>query len=132
MRHRHKFLVISDVPDNRFIFVRTLLRKFPDALIEECQLSTTAIGALQANVPSVILAHRSSDIDLGHLIPLLRHVSASVPIIAITGRNNPIEIAQLGANAVLTSDAWQVLDELVDEVLLKPEQPLRTGGTALD
>ena len=37
-----KFLVIDDNADSRFLLVKTLLRKFPTAVIHECQSSEAA------------------------------------------------------------------------------------------
>src|SRR3954462_11408179 len=82
-----KFLLVDDVAENRFLLAKTLLRKFPQALIQECQDSTPALSAVKTDKLTAIVVHRASDIDGLTLITLMRHINPTVPIVMVSGRD---------------------------------------------
>src|SRR5438309_812977 len=112
-----KFLLVDDVPENRFLLAKTLLRKFPQALIQECQDSDPAIAAVKSEKLTAIVVHRASDIDGLTLIAMMRHVNPTVPIVMVSGRDSCPESSLAGATFFLNYDAWLRIGTVVEEVL---------------
>jgi len=50
-----KFLVVDDVPENRFLVSKSLLKQFPASMVQECEKWTPAIAAARRGVA----AHRA-------------------------------------------------------------------------
>jgi len=120
MRPLHKFLLVDDVAENRFLLAKTLLRKFPQALVQECQDSAPAIDAAKHESPDAIVVHRASDVDGLTLVALLRKVNAGVPIVMVSGRGSCPEAIDAGATVFLNYDAWLRIGTVVEEVLTAP------------
>lgn len=112
-----KFLVVDDVSENRFLICKTLLRKFPGAIIQECQESTAAVIAVQTERLTAAIVHRASDMDGIALISMLRKASATLPIVMVSGRETCPEALQVGANVFLNYDAWLRVGTVVEELL---------------
>ncbi|MDO8543676.1 MAG: response regulator [Opitutaceae bacterium] len=124
-RHR-KFLVIDDNADSRFLLVKTLLRKFPQAVIHESQDADAAI--LMAATPGLdaIVTHRAVEVDGVTLVSLLRKANPAVPIIMVSGINRSLEANAAGATRFLNYDEWLRIGTVVSEALTadaKPEIP---------
>jgi DNA-binding NtrC family response regulator len=111
------FLLVDDVDDNRLLLSRTLLRKFGGARIVECIESEEAFAAVKARVPTAIIVHRTRDADAVQLVSELRKISAAVPIIVVSGREQCPEAITAGANAFLNYEAWLRIGTVVEEVL---------------
>src|SRR5882672_8137712 len=101
MPTRKNFLVIDDNPDSRFLLVKTLLRKFPDAVMQECQSSQPAIDVATQDKISAIVLHRATDADSALLLKLLRRVNATVPIVVVSGYDRTKVSLDAGANYFL-------------------------------
>src|ERR1044072_4869493 len=117
MPSRLKFLVIDDNPDSRFLLVKTLLRKFPDAVLQECQSSLPAIDSAKADQISAVVLHRASDADGGLLIRLIRRVNATVPIVMVSGYDRSKIALAAGANGFLNYDEWLRIGTVVADLL---------------
>src|SRR4051812_5707409 len=117
MQLRHKFLVIDDNPDSRFLLVKTLLRKFPQSVIQECQGSEPAIDVARDHLTSAIVLHRATDADGETLIRLLRRVNATVPIVMVSGFDRSQMALAAGANAFLNYDEWLRIGSVVADLL---------------
>jgi CheY-like chemotaxis protein len=120
MQSRRKFLVIDDNPDSRFLLVKTLLRKFPDAVIQECQSSEPAVDVTKHDAVSAIVLHRATDADGEMLIKLLRQVNTSVPIVMVSGFDRSQVALAAGATAFLNYDEWLRIGTVVSELLQPP------------
>jgi CheY-like chemotaxis protein len=118
-----KFLIVDDVAENRFLVVKTLLRKFPRAIIQECEHSIPAIAAAKADRLSAILVHRTDDLDGVSLIAQLRRVHAEVPIIMLSGRDECPEAIAAGANLFLNYEAWLRIGTIIEQVIMKASPP---------
>lgn len=101
-----KFLVIDDNADSRFLLVKTLLRKFPSAVIQECQEAGCAIESARHEGLAAIVTHRSTEIPGLKLVPLLREANPLVPIIMVSGANRRVEAIAAGADEFLLYDEW--------------------------
>jgi DNA-binding NtrC family response regulator len=111
------FVIVDDVDENRFLLAKTLLRKFPQSLIVECQDSSTAAAAVARELPAAIIVHRSIDLDGPSVIRLLHRQAPTVPIIMVSGRETCPEAIESGACAFLNYDAWLRIGSVVEEVL---------------
>lgn len=117
MPSRLKFLVIDDNPDSRFLLVKTLLRKFPDAVLQECQSSLPAIDSAKADRISAVVLHRASDADGELLIKLIRRVNETVPIVMVSGYDRSKIALAAGANRFLNYDEWLRIGTVVADLL---------------
>jgi len=125
-----KFLVVDDVAENRFLLAKTLLRKFPLSLIQECQESVPAIQAAQTEPLAAIIVHRAADVDGLSLVSMLRQVNPLVPIVMVSGRESCPDATEVGANAFLNYDAWLRIGTVVED-LLKAASPGRSSSSPI-
>jgi CheY-like chemotaxis protein len=112
-----KFLIVDDNSDSRFLLVKTLLRKFPQAVVQECQDGDAAIAMTRAEKLDAIVAHRATEIDGLTLIRLLRQVNPTLPIVMVSGIDRSKEAIAAGANYFLSYDAWLRIGTVVAELL---------------
>jgi CheY-like chemotaxis protein len=117
MQPGRKFLIIDDNPDSRFLLVKTLLRKFPDAVVEECQSSVTAIEIVQKEGVTAVISHRAADADGETMIRLVRRVNATVPIVMVSGLDRSRVALAAGATRFLNYDEWLRLGTVVADIL---------------
>lgn len=113
----HPFLVIDDNPDARFLLTKTLLRKFPKSVIQECEDSEVALAIAAKREVRLIVVHRLWDTDGATLIRRLREVNPEVPIIAVSGIDRSQEAVAAGANRFMLYDEWLRIGTLATEVL---------------
>lgn len=125
-----RFLVIDENTDSRFLLVKTLLRKFPSALLQECHDADTAIATARSDKLTAIVAHRTYDYDGVTLVALLRRANPTVPIVMVSGIDRTPQALAAGANAFLSYDEWLRIGSVVGEVLEKPEEP--PGASAME
>jgi CheY-like chemotaxis protein len=120
MPGRPRFLLVDDNPDGRFLLAKTLLRKYPNALLHECQDIEAAVDAVRTLLPhshnSYVIAHRASNGDGRTLISALRREHPSIPIIWISGQDRTEELALAGATRFLHYDAWLMIGSTVEEI----------------
>jgi CheY-like chemotaxis protein len=112
-----KFLVVDDVAENRFIVVKTLLRKFPGSSVQECEESAPALAAAQHDRLSAVVVHRGLDVDGPQMIAQLRRVNPSVPIIMVSGREEYPEAIEAGANVFLNYSSWGKVGTAVEAAI---------------
>lgn len=117
MSQHRQFLVVDDVPDSRFLLVKTLLRKFPQALVQECEDSDVAVAAAGNAKLDVIIAHRSRDVDGITLTRMLRQTNTAVPILMVSGIDRRAAAADAGANEFLNYDEWLRIGTVVANLL---------------
>ncbi|HUR56394.1 MAG TPA: response regulator [Opitutaceae bacterium] len=110
-------MLVDDVDDNRFLLAKTLLRKFPQAVLLECREAAPALAAVAREKPAAVIVHRALDLDGVSLIRAMRQQSTTVPIIMVSGRESCPEAIEAGAHAFLNYDAWLRIGTVVDEVL---------------
>jgi DNA-binding NtrC family response regulator len=115
----YRFLIIDENADSRFLLVKTLLRKFPTALLQECHDCDTATHTAQTDKLTAIVAHRTFECDGITLIELLRRVNPTVPIVMVSGIDRTPRALAAGANAFLNYDEWLRIGSVVSDVLAK-------------
>jgi CheY-like chemotaxis protein len=121
-----RFLIVDDVTDSRSLLVRTLLRKFPNAAIQECQESVAAVAACGVHPFDIIIAHRSVDLDGITLVRVMRKVAPKTPIVMISGIDRTQQALQAGATAFHHYDEWLRIGTVVTQIL----EPQSSGDTA--
>jgi len=117
MKPLPKFLIIDDVEENRFLISKTLLRKFPGALVQECEETAPALAAAQHDRLAAIIVHRSTELSGPAVIAKLRRLNPSVPIVMVSGRESCPEAIEAGANAFLNYEAWLRIGTVVEDVM---------------
>src|SRR5688572_26067407 len=55
-----KFLIVDDNPDSRFLLVKTLLRKFPQAVLKETQDGESSVALARSEPLDAIVVHRAA------------------------------------------------------------------------
>src|SRR5687768_12031055 len=68
----HRFLLVDNIAENRFLVSKALLKAFPDAVVSECQDTSTAIALISNDNYNVIIVHRARDLDGTTFIDLVR------------------------------------------------------------
>jgi CheY-like chemotaxis protein len=126
------FLVIDDNPDSRFLLVKTLLRKFPHAALEECQQADAAVARSATCRYAAIVVHRTPEVDGVTLIGMLRHRAPSVPIVMVSGIDRTQQALAAGATCFLHYDEWlrigTVVAQLLDRGGPEPPESTKVGG----
>jgi DNA-binding NtrC family response regulator len=113
----HRFLVIDDNADSRTLLTKTLLRKYPESLIHECQTGDTAIAAARTDRLNAVIAHRTFEYDGETLIRLLRRANPTVPLIMVSGYDRREAAKAAGADAFMNYDAWLTIGNVVAEAM---------------
>jgi CheY-like chemotaxis protein len=112
-----RFLVIDDNTESRMLLVKSLLRKFPTALVQECQDGDTAVAIAEADTLNAIVAHRTYDYDGATLVGLIRRTRPDVPLVMVSGHDHGPRAHQAGADAFLHSDEWLRIGSVVADVM---------------
>ena len=122
------FLVVDDNADSRFLLVKTLARKFPDAVVRECGDAPTAVRVARAEAPAAMIAHRAGDVDGVSLIRLLRDAAPATPLVMVSGIDRTHEARHAGATHFLPYDEWLRIGVVIQDLLRNPApEPPRTA-----
>ena len=118
-----KFLIVDDNADSRFLLVKTLLRKFPQAVLQETQDGESAVTLSQTEALDALIVHRAAEVDGLTLIRMLRAASPLVPIVMVSGIDRAQQAAEAGATSFLNYEAWLRIGTVVAEILAEKEKP---------
>ena len=121
-----KFLIVDDNADSRFLLVKTLLRKFPQAILQETQDGESAIALMKAGHLDAVVVHRAAEIDGISLIRNLRQSNPTVPIVMVSGLDRSKAAVEAGANTFLSYDAWLRIGTVVSELIAVGKSPAAT------
>src|ERR1041384_1594559 len=80
-----KFLIVDDNADSRFLLVKTLLRKFPQAILQETQDGESALALARSEKLDAVVVHRAAEVDGITLIRLLRQENSGLPLVMVSG-----------------------------------------------
>ena len=111
------FLIIDHNPDSRFLLVKTLLRKFPDSRLNECEDADAAVEILRREPIDAIVSHRTIEVDGITLIRTLRAIKPEVPIVMVSSVDRTTAALEAGASRFLNYDEWLRIGSLVEELL---------------
>ena len=84
MSRFHRFLLVDDLAENRFLLAKALFKEFPDALVTECQDASTAIAVVSRESCSIVIVHRTRDLDGATFSDLLRRHCPRMPVIQLS------------------------------------------------
>jgi CheY-like chemotaxis protein len=126
-RAAHSFLVVDDNDEHRFLLVKTLLRKFPDAVLQECQDDVTALALAANERLSAAIVHRTVGMNGLELVRNVRRVNARVVLVLVSGIDRSTEALAAGANAFLLYDEWLRIGSVVAELLSLDGEPEQKG-----
>src|SRR3954468_497306 len=118
MSSAQKFLIIDENADSRFLLKKTLMRKFPAPIVNECANPGTALVAAENEKPAAIIVHRTSEMGGVQLIPLLRQANRKSPIVMVSGIDRTTEAMEAGANYFLNYDEWLRIGSVVAGLLM--------------
>ncbi len=122
-----KFLVIDDNADSRFLLVKTLLRKFPNAVIHECQSSSAALEMAKTRDLAAIVSHRTTETAGIILLRDIRGMNPDVPMVMVSGIDRSELALAAGADRFLLYDEWLRIGTMVEELI---SQRARTGRSS--
>jgi DNA-binding NarL/FixJ family response regulator len=121
MASLRKFLIVDDDARGRFYISKTLLRHFPEAVVQECQDLNTVL-TLVRNLPvgdhrTVVIAHQTPQADGRRLVEAVRAAHSSLPIVW-TGEPCDAHWAKsAGATRFLDKNAWLMIGQEVEDLV---------------
>ena len=114
-----QFLVIDFHAESRYLLVKTLVRKYPGAVVHECDDAEKSVALARAVNFRAIITHRTFDVAGVELVKLLRNADPHVPIVMVSGIDREAEVLVAGANAFLLYDEWLRLGVVVEQVVAR-------------
>lgn len=100
------FLVVDFQRESRFLLVKTLLRKFPGAVIRECEDAEQAVQMARTQDVACVITHRTFDTSGADLVRAIRGVDPDVPIVMVSGMDRAKAALDAGATSFLNYDEW--------------------------
>lgn len=119
----YTFLIVDDNPDSRFLLVKTLLRKFPQAGLEETQDGESAVALARAKPLDAMVVHRAAEVDGLTLVKMLRQISPTVPIVMVSGLDRSRTAIEAGATTFLSYEEWLRIGTVVAELVTPRTAP---------
>jgi CheY-like chemotaxis protein len=113
----NRFLIVDDNPDSRFLLVKTLLRKFPQAVLQETRDAQSSIALARSETLDALVVHRAAEMDGLTLVRLLREANPSVPIVMVSGIDRTQAALEAGATTFLNYDAWLRIGTMVAQLV---------------
>jgi CheY-like chemotaxis protein len=111
-----RFLLVDDVAENRLLITKTILKRFPNAVVHECQDAATAVAVAAHEHPSAVVAHRTAEVDGATLAAMIHRGNAAIPIVVMSGRPTQ-KTTLLGVMAVIGWDEWQTTADILAEIV---------------
>lgn len=111
------FVVIDFHAESRYLLVKTLRRKFPQAVIHESDDAEKAIEIARAVNLAAIVTHRTYEMTGLELVARLRDADPQVPVIMVSGIDREAAALAAGATAFLNYDEWLRIGSVVESHL---------------
>jgi CheY-like chemotaxis protein len=115
------FLVVDHNCDSRFLLVKCLLRKFPNAVVQEAKDGDSAIKMAKRGGLSAIISHRTTEMLGVELVEKFREADLVVPIVMVSGIDRTQPALAAGADRFLLYDEWLRIGTVVQELLAERE-----------
>jgi DNA-binding NarL/FixJ family response regulator len=112
-----KFLVVDFHAESRYLLVKTLLRKFHDAIVHEIDDADAASDLVRSGELSAVILHRTFDVSGVELIRAFRALDPMIPIVMVSGIDREEAALAAGANRFLHYDQWLRIGSVVDSIL---------------
>jgi hypothetical protein len=117
MLSSHHFLVVAESEDDRKLYSRTLLRRFPNTPVTEVGVAAGLLLGPQAQHCTGAVVNITGAGDALRLVSILRTVSPRMPIIAVCTVDRSIDAFAVGASRFLLSAEWLMLGPVMAEVI---------------
>ncbi len=117
------FLIIDETPSDRTLLARTLLRRFPSALLQDTPDAKTALAWVKTRKLDAVIVHQAADADAVTLVRELRRTSPALPILLVSAADRAKEAAAAGANCFLPFDAWSRVGGVIADLLPNEKAP---------
>lgn len=114
MAQSPNFVVIDFHAESRYLLVKTLRRKFPEAQIHEMDDADKAIAIARTEHLAAVITHRTFDVEGVELVRRLRDADPAVPIIMVSGMDREEAALAAGANCFLPYDQWLRIGSVVE------------------
>ena len=111
------FLVVDHNCDSRFLLVKCLLRKFPNAVVQEAKDGESALTMARRGGLTAIISHRTTEMLGVELVEKFREADVSVPIVMVSGIDRTQPALAAGADRFLLYDEWLRIGTVVQELL---------------
>jgi DNA-binding NarL/FixJ family response regulator len=115
------FLVVDHNCDSRFLLVKCLLRKFPNAVVQEAKDGDSAIKMARRGGLTAIISHRTTEMLGVELVEKFREADRTVPIVMVSGIDRTQPALAAGADRFLLYDEWLRIGTVVQELLAERE-----------
>ncbi len=122
------FVVIDFHAESRFLLVKTLRRKFPEAAIHETDDAEKAIEIARAINLSAIITHRTFEMEGVELVRRLRDADPTVPIIMVSGIDREAQALAAGATSFLPYAEWLRIGSVVERHIASRGAPPDAGS----
>ena len=118
-----RFLVVDHHKDSRFLLVKCLHRKFPDAEILEEEEGESAVATARRNDLTAVITHRTREYFGTELVEKLRAVNERVPIVMVSGIERAEPALAAGADRFMLYDEWLRIGTIVKDLLEQGRPP---------
>lgn len=126
--HPPEFLVVEADTDTRFLLSKTILRKFPQALIHEREQADAALSSAEAGKLTSAIVHDADDMEGTALVALLRESNPTLPILAVSCEADPAAALRAGASGFLLTQEWLRVGTVVDDLIIAARQLARRAA----
>jgi DNA-binding response OmpR family regulator len=117
-----KLLILDENVDGRARLVRTLLRKFPKAVVLECRDAASAATMSGSECVDFVLVHRAWDMDGDKVLRVIRKAAPDVPVLILSATRHMLD-PKLGNVRFLDYDQWLLAGNVVEEMIrAKPKR----------
>lgn len=118
-----RFLVVDFHAESRFLLVKTLLRKFPQAIIHECDEVEQGLEHVRTRALTAVVAHRTFDVSGADVVRRYRAADPQVPIVMVSGMDRRAEALEAGATSFLSYEEWLRIGSVVEAHVNAAESP---------
>jgi hypothetical protein len=113
----HHFLVVAESDDDRKIYSRTLLRRFPKTAVTEVGVAAGLLLGAQAQHCTGAVVNITGAGNALRLVSVLRAVNPRLPIVAVCTVDRSIDAFAAGASRFLLSGEWLMIGSVLAEVV---------------
>ncbi|HUR56521.1 MAG TPA: hypothetical protein VM029_02345 [Opitutaceae bacterium] len=103
------------------MLVKCLLRKFPDAVVQEAKDGDSALAMARRGGLKAIISHRTTEMLGVELVEKFREADVSVPIVMVSGIDRTQPALAAGADRFLLYDEWLRIGTVVQQLLAERE-----------
>lgn len=111
------FVVIDYHAESRMLLVRTLRRKFPEAMIYETDDADHAIELVRLGNIAAVITHRTFEVEGVDLVRQLRAAHPDIIIVMVSGIDREDAALGAGATSFLPYDEWLRIGTVVENHL---------------